>query len=227
VAKKINKMDPIKLLYHSNPEFAKDILHLHFFRTTSYYDSRMKDFLRLKISGDLKMAFFMIDYAESYSFENGKYVFKLKTRFLGLPYPIPFPLLFNELIQNAHDAADIENMFNKFYSSEKATLIRFAEQFKSKNIVISSELFDFIKRKECDPKHNWEINEIISGEWNYTLLTLNQRVWETAFDKTYLNNIFQREKVELDKIDAGKITSEEGYLNHLKRIDSIIHEKLM
>ena len=141
-----------------------------------------------------------------------------------MPDRIPFPLLFNELIRTCFSGNDIEDMYDRIYKSENAMLIKLAEQFKDKDITISSELFEFIKRKECNTYHNWKINELLTGNWNYTLLALNKGVWENAFDKDYLNNLFQKEKEELDKIDEGKLYGN-GYPNYIIRVDSLIQEK--
>ena len=139
---------------------------------------------------------------------------------------VPFPLLFNTLIQHGFLSNDIDDLFDRFYKSEDPILIKVAEQFKTKNISLSAELFEFIKRKECNPTCIWDINEIVTGSWNYTLLALNERVWETAFNIDFMNNLFKNEKTELDKIDAGNVSSQEEYFDHLRRIDQLIDIKL-
>lgn len=217
-------MKLIKSIYRSNPKFINDILHLHFFKTVIYFEERMNDFPSLKISGDLKLGLFRVEYATNYSVENGTYNFKIKSDILGMPDAVPFPLLFNTMIKVCYSAADIEEMYNSLYDSQNPILLKLAEQFKDRDISINSELFDFVKRKECDPRDHWQLNDFLSGSWNFILLALNNSVWKSAFDKNYLSEIFQDDKRELDKIDEGDLFRDD-YLDYLRRIDLLIKSK--
>jgi hypothetical protein len=185
----------------------------------------MDDFPNLKISSQLKIVLFMVDYATSYTIDNGNYKFVLKTNFLGMPDRIPFPLLFNSLINQCYSAMDVDDMYNRLYESKNPMLIKLAEQFRDKDIGLSRELFDFIKRKECSTEQSWQLSEIQTGSWNYTLLTLNETVWKTAFDFQYLSRLFQNEKKELDAIVEGRLYRD-GYPKYLERVDRLIHQKL-
>lgn len=218
-------MENIKLMYQIKPEFIKDVLNLHYFKTVIYYDKRMNDFPKLNISSELKVAFLKVRYAKSYTIENEMYNFQFFRNNLGIPKTIPFPILFNDLFRIGFKAIDINDMYYRFYKSENAMIIKLAEDFKKEDNTFSEELLEFIKRKECNPFKNWNIEELLEGNWNYTLLAINQRVWETAFDINYLNNIFHIEKNEIDKIDADKLYSNE-FENYYKRIEAIIEEKL-
>ena len=215
----------MKLIFKTNPEFVKDTLHLHFFKTALYYDQRMNAFPRLQISSELKIAFFMVDYALAYSIENDVYKFKYESTILGTAARIPFPILFNSLIRTGFTAEDIEDMYNKFYNSKDPLLIKVSEEFKNKNFEISVNLFEFLKRKECDSKKIWKLNDLLTGHWNYTLLALNQHVYKSAFDENFLSVLFQKEKAELDKIQEEEMNSN-GYLEYLSKVDTLIEEKL-
>jgi hypothetical protein len=219
-------MNPVNELYRIQPDFLRDILQIHFFKTYNYYESRMNAFPKLKISNQLKFTMSFVENTTSYSKKDGKYQFELKLNFMFLPQPVEFPVLFNTLIKSVYEPNDIEDMYNMLYSSENPILVKFAEKMKSLNIAFSAELFDFVKRRECDAQRNWKTNDFITGEWDYTLLALNNRVWETAFEKHYFNDLFINEMNELENIDAGNFSSEKGYNDHLTRIDLLIKNKL-
>jgi hypothetical protein len=142
-----------------------------------------------------------------------------------MPARIPFPLLFNSLINQCYFAMDVDDMYNRLYESKNPMLVKLAEQFRDKDIGFSRELFEFIKRKECNREHSWQLSEIQTGSWNYTLLTLNETVWKTAFDFQYLSRLFQNERKELDAIDEGGLYGD-GYPKYLDRVDILIHQKL-
>lgn len=229
-------MDTIRSLYKTNPEFVRDILHLHFFNTWEYHSKRMNAFGKLRISSKLKIQLqVMLKHVTSYTtMDNGNYKFETKTSFIGMPVPIPFPPLFNSLIHECYTAEDIVDMYNKMYKSKKPILVHLAEEFKNEDISLSKELFDFIKRKECDTMKSWQISEIQTGSWNYTLLSLNKNVWETAFDSQYVSQIFQHEKKELDKIDESKLLVDFKSMNdgtdentkYIERVNKLIQQKL-
>lgn len=224
----MNNLEIIKSIYRSNPDFVKDTLHLHFFNTSMYFENRKFGFANLGISGPLNIMLFMVDYATAYKVENGLFEFELKFNSLGSPSRIPFPLLFNTLIKECYSSSNIENMYSRIYASNKPILVRLAEQFKKREVDfarLSRELFEFVKKKECNTELTWKLNELSSGSWNYKILALNDNVWETAFDVNYLLEIFKDEKRELDTIDEGGLCGE-GYPNYLIRVDNIIHKKL-
>ncbi len=224
----MNNSEIMKSVYRSNPDFVKDILHLHFFNTALYFDNRIGGVANLGISGPLNIMLFMVDYATSYKDENGAFEFELKINSFGVPSRIPFPLLFNTLMKECYSSRDIEDMYNRIYMSKEPILIRLAEQFRQRKIDfarLSKELFEFIKKKECNTECNWKLHELSSGNWNYKLLALNDVVWETAFDINYLSEIFKEEKKELDAIDEGGFSGD-GYPNYLIRVDNLIHKKL-
>lgn len=218
-------MDKLTSIYSTKPEFVRNILHLNFFNTKKYYKSRMSGISNLKISKDLMFAFWAVPDVTAYSIEDGIYKFELKTNFIGLPYPIPFPLLFCALSSVCFESKDIDDMYNRIYESKRPLLLKLAEEFRDSDIALSNELFDFVKRKECNTKKTWQINEILSGSWNYTLLALNKAVWETAFDINYLSQLFKDEKNELNAIDEGRLKEEE-YHKYLRLVDELIHKKL-
>ena len=116
-------------------------------------------------------------------------------------------------------------MYERFYTSKKPLLINLAERFKDYDISVSKELYEFIHRQECNPHLDWKITELQKGNWNYNLLALNEKVWETAFDRNYINDIFQAEKVELDKIEEGNLKGD-GHNSYIGRINTLIEEKL-
>lgn len=222
-----NNSEIIKSVYRSYPTFVKDALHLHFFKTDMYFDNRISGYSNLGISGPLNIMLFIVDYATEYEVNNGLFVFELKINSFGQSSRIPFPLLFNTLIKECYSSRDIENMYNRMYKSKNPILIRLAEQFKKQKIDfarLSSELFEFIKKKECNTIRIWNLNELSSGSWNFKLLALNNVVWETAFDIKYLSDIFKEEKEELDAIDEGSLY-DDGYPNYLIRVDNLIHNK--
>lgn len=221
-------METIKSIYKLNPEFVKDTLHFHFFNTFNYYVHRMISFKKLGISPQLNIMLFMVDYATDYKIENGSYTFELKINSIGAISRIPFPLLFNTLIKVCHQSNDIYNMYERIYSSKIPILVRLAEQFRKCEIDfarLSEELYEFIKKKECDTDRTWQLKELSSGSWNYTLLALNNSVWERAFDIRYISEIFQTEKRKLDAIDESELYSDE-YSNYLVGIDNLILDKL-
>lgn len=218
-------MENIRSLYINSPEFVRNILHLHFFNTTIYYESKM-DPSKLEISGQLNLHLRMMRYATSFTFENGNYNFEMKKGgMLGIPSAIRFPLLFNLIINQCSSSKDIDDMFYKLYNSENANLVQLAEQFKNKDIGQCRELYDFIKRKECNTELTWQISEIQTGTWNYTLLALNNTFWETAFDSEHLSSLFQEEKEELDSIQEGNL-NEDGYNEYIDRVNKLIDQKL-
>lgn len=217
--------DNLRSLYQSNPEFIKNILHLRLFKTGMYYEKKMKHFSRLKISKELNLEFFMLRDVTSYSIENGDFKFELKKGgFLSMPVDIPFPELFNTLISKCNSPNNVEDMYDKMYQSKNARLIKLAEEFKTKEIELSSELFDFIKRKECDTEFNWKLVDLLNGNWNYNLLALNKTVWKKAFESDYLDELFENEKSEFETINANKL-HENDYENHLNKIDNLINQK--
>jgi hypothetical protein len=221
-------MEMLRTIYRSNPVFVRDVLHLHFFKTAMYFDNRMHGFANLKISGPLNIMLFMVDYATSYKSENDLFKFELKINSLGRPSRIPFPILFNTLTKVCHSSSDIKNMYSRMYESQEPILVRLAEQFRQREIDfkrLSSELFEFVKRKECDKKRIWKLNELAADSWNYKLLALNNAVYETAIDIKYLLEIFKEEKKELDAIDEGGLYGD-GYPNYLISVDNLIHKKL-
>lgn len=231
----------LRTIYRSTPDFVRDVLHLHFFKTAMYFDNRMHGFANLKISGPLNIMLFMVDYATSYKAENDSFKFELKINSFGQPSRIPFQLLFNTLTKVCHSSSDINNMYSRIYESQEPILVRLAEQFRQREIDfarLSSELFEFVKRKECDTKRIWKLNELSADSWwiwtlnglsadscNYKLLALNNAFWETAIDIKYLLEIFKEEKKELDAIDEGGLYGD-GYPNYLIRVDNLIHKKL-
>jgi hypothetical protein len=226
VAKNTKIIDNLRALYHSNSEFIENILHLRLFKTGMYYEKEMKHFSILQISKELNLEFFMLRDVTSHSFENGEFKFELKMGgFLSLPVEIPFPELFNTLISECNSPENVEDMYDKMYKSKNSRLIKLAEEFKNKEIELSSELFNFIKRKECDTKFDWKLDDLLNGNWNYNLLALNENVWEKAFESEYLNQLFENEKSEFALINANK-SHKIGYANHLNKMYNINNEKL-
>ena len=215
----------IEAIYQTNPQFILDTLQLHYFRTVLYYETKMEHFQKLKITGNLMLPLSVIQHAVSYKEEDGIYKFNLKTGFLGMPSKAPFLLLFNELIKIGFYTIDINDMYEKFYASKSPLLINLAERFKDYDISVSKELYEFIHREECNPQRNWKTSELQTGNWNYNLLALNEKVYEMAFDKSHLDKIFHSEKVELDKIEEGSLKGD-GYKNYLEGINTLIAEKL-
>ncbi|MFA6084244.1 hypothetical protein [Mucilaginibacter sp.] len=215
----------IESIYQTNPQYVIDTLQLYYFNTVLYYETKMEHFQKLKISGNLMMPLSVIQHAVSYKENNGVYEFKFKSGFLGLASKAPFKLLFNEIIKVGFSAIDIDDMYEKFYSSKNPLLVNLSERFKDYDISVSKQLYEFIHRQECNPQKDWTFSELRTGNWNYNLLALNEKVWDTAFDKKYINEIFHEEKVDLDKIEEGNLKGD-GHKRYIERIDTLIDDKL-
>jgi hypothetical protein len=221
----MNKLETIKLMNQRNPSFINDILHLHYFKTDLYFTNRMNDFPLLKISGELKWFLHMVKHATAYTFEGGKYTFEMEKNWLGMDSLAPFPLIFNSLISSGYGSKDIPDLINKCYESKNPISIYLAELFKEQSITLVTELFDFISRKECNFAHEWDIDELLEGEWNFTLLSLNEKVWKSAINCDPLISLFSEDKIELDEIEEGELL-DDGYPDYLLKIDRLIKERL-
>ena len=138
----------IKAAYKSNPKFVVDLLHMHYFKTLTYFEERIEDDLNLRISKNLYLLFKSLQHPLSFAENSGEYSFTYKTNFMGMASYVPFPLLYNSLVK-CSTSENIPEMLNKMYNSNDPILVQIAEDLKRERIELSSSLFDFLKQKEC------------------------------------------------------------------------------
>lgn len=213
----------IKAAYKSNPKFVVDLLHMHYFKTLTYFEERIEDDLNLRISKNLYLLFKSLQHPLSFAENSGEYSFTYKTNFMGMASYVPFPLLYNSLVK-CSTSENIPEMLNKMYNSNDPILVQIAEDLKRERIELSSSLFDFLKQKECQMADG-NLETILNRNCNLKLLALNNYFYMSSVDESTLEQIFGKEKVEFDKIEEGKLFEEE-FFDYLKNVDQLIHLKL-
>lgn len=220
-------MKQLEKIYRDNPRFIKEVLHLYYFKTADYFERKSELAHRMKISPVLKAVFHFLGYAIAYSIENGKYKFEFKKEhgFIGVQdVLIPFPILFQELCQAGHTSVSVDDMVNSFYQSKTPSLIHFATRLDIEGNQIKAEVFEFVKRKECDINRNWTLDELSTGNWNYAMLTLNPTIWK-AFDKNFLDNLFKKEKPHFDNVNLAACNDEQ-YDTFVDAVNKLIAIKM-
>lgn len=174
----------IKNLYDKNPEFVSDIINTQYLKTNllgGFEYAIFSIFHKLNKKTEwVEINLLMLDDVKSYKYENDIYTFECEESEFGFPKKASFYKVFSLTLLHTQNSLDINDMLSKLYSSNEPLLIKLAEVTK-KRTNSASELFDIITCEECNINKDWTYEEILNKRWNFKLLALNQKVWQSLF----------------------------------------------
>ena len=196
----------LKDIFFNDEEFQFNIVFIHHFKYKDYIALK-RDELKYNLNfskgfDSILLAINCPSVSEYKILEDGKYEFKNKTGFLGLPSYSNIIELFPLLSVYCYQSNDTNDLFNKIVESRNAQLIRFGETLKSDvSLDKINELINLLNLQETNP--NIDIEKLDMSKLNINVLVLNSSVYET-FYKNLIDKEFEKEIIEKAEIKFKK-----------------------
>ena len=209
-------------LFIKNPKFIFDIVHTQFLKTITfdYYEYAVMNILHeTKINEDLKFKLMSHFNVLSHKYENNEYSFTFEENRFGFSKVGKFYPLWCSILKHGSSAINVKDLFSKFYVSNDSRLIKFAEDLKNYHPMYSEDLFTLISKEECRSAKIWQLSELLDSKWDFRLLALNEKVWQTAFVPQLF--FFQPLINQIGSIDIGEY-SKESHFAYVKNVNMLI-----
>jgi hypothetical protein len=209
-------------LFIKNPKFIFDIVHTQFLKTITfdYYEYAVMNILHeMKINEDVKFKLMSHFNVLSHKFENNEYSFTFEEDWLGISKVGKFYPLWCSILKHGYGGINVKDLFSKFYLSNDSRLIKFAEDLKKWHPNHSEDLFKIVSMEECSYSKNLQLTELLDSKWDFRLLALNEKVWQSAFEPQL--NFFQPLKNQINSIHIGEY-SKESHSAYVKNVNMLI-----